>query len=80
MYCRGIGLIVMFLLQASLIMDCRRSAASTKSSGDRGSPCLSPLLQWNTLPGTPFSRTDDVPELMMSLIQEIHFISKPFSF
>jgi hypothetical protein len=31
---------------ALLITVCKRSAARTKRSGERGSPCLTPLLQW----------------------------------
>jgi len=59
------------------MMDWSKSAAKTKSRGERGSPCLTPLLQWKVLPGTPFNRTVDVPELRMELIPDHHFMSKP---
>lgn len=58
----------------------RRSAARTNTSGDNGSPCLTPHLQWNTFPGTPFSRTDDVPVWRMDFIQEVHLLPKPLCF
>lgn len=57
-------------------MDWSKSAAKTKSRGERGSPCLTPLLQWKVLPGTPFNRTADVPELRMESIQDLHFYAK----
>ena len=68
-----------FLLVALLMIDCKRSAASTNKSGDRGSPCLTPLLQRKTSPHTPFKITDEDPELRMALIQEIHLLPKPLA-
>jgi hypothetical protein len=62
---------------ALLMMDWSKSAAKTKSRGEGGSPCLTPLLQWNVLPGTPFNRTTDVPELRMESIQDLHYMPKP---
>ena len=63
--------------QASLITYCRSSAASTKSKGDKGSPCLTPLLQWNCFPGTPLSRMEEKPEEKITLIQFNHKSGKP---
>jgi hypothetical protein len=40
----------------------RISAANTNKSGDRGSPCLTPLLQVKFFPGTPFNKTEADPE------------------
>jgi hypothetical protein len=57
---------------ALLTVDCRRSATKTKGSGDNGSPYLTPLLQWNGLPGTPFRSTTNLPKFMIILIQIIH--------
>ena len=54
-----------------------RSAASTKRRGERGSPCLTPRLQWNVLPGTLFRSTTEVPLEKMLLIQCSHFSPKP---
>jgi len=45
--------------------------------GERGSPCLTPLLQWIVLPGTPLKRTEDVPEEKMSFIHFIQLGPKP---
>ena len=60
-------------------IDCSRSATSTKRRGERGSPCLAPLLQWTVLPGTPFRSTEEVPEERISLIHYIHLAPKPFA-
>jgi hypothetical protein len=46
-----------FMVYALFIIDCKRSAAKTKSKGDRGSPCLTPLLHLMGLPSTPFKST-----------------------
>lgn len=48
---------------ASLSMDWSKSAARTNMRGDRGSPCLTPFLHRNCLPGTPLSRTEEYPVL-----------------
>jgi hypothetical protein len=34
--------------------DCNTSAARTKRRGDKGSPCLTPLLHLKVAPGIPF--------------------------
>jgi hypothetical protein len=57
----------------------RRSAAITKSRGDSGSPCLTPLLQWKSFPGKPLSRIEDVPELKIWEIQVHHLSRKPLA-
>ena len=62
---------------ALLIIVCRRFAASTKRRGDRGSPYLSPLLQWKVFPGTPLRSTEEVPEFSMSWIHPTHLVPKP---
>jgi hypothetical protein len=49
-------------LKALLIADWSKSAAKTKIRGDKGSPCLTPILQKNYLLGTPFRRTADLPK------------------
>lgn len=58
-------------------MDWRRSAANTKTRGEWGSPCLTPILQWMFSPRTPFSRTEEVLELRIDFIQLIQFWPKP---
>jgi len=65
---------------ALLMIDCRRSTVNTNNKRERGSPCLTPLLQWKVLPGTLLRRTADVPELRMELLQSIHFCPKPLYF
>jgi hypothetical protein len=52
------------------MMHWRRFAARTNKSGDRGSPCLTPLWELIFFPGTPFSKTGVVGEL------KIHFLSR----
>ena len=52
---------------ALFIIDRRKSVAKTKS-GERGSPCLTLLLQWKVLPRTPFNSTEEVPEFKSSFI------------
>jgi hypothetical protein len=63
-----------------LTIDWRRSAVSTNSSGDSGSPCLTPLKQLNDFLWTPLSRTEELPVLRMLCIQLVHFSEKPFAF
>jgi hypothetical protein len=46
--------------------------------GDRGSPCLTPLLQWKTLPSTQLSKTDGVPEDKDISNPSDPFTRKPF--
>ena len=66
--------------KASLMAAWRRSAASTKMRGERGSPYRTPHLQWNCRPGVPLSSTDDLPEEKMHRIQLIHFSLNPMLF
>ena len=42
---KGMGTESRPLFLAAFIADCSKSAAKTKRSGERGSPCLTPLLQ-----------------------------------
>jgi hypothetical protein len=56
---------------SALMTDCSKSALKTKSKGDKGSPCLTSLLQRKGFPGIPFRSTDEEPEDKMALIQEI---------
>src|ERR1041385_7905180 len=67
-------------LSKSLTTDWRRSAARTKSRGDKGSPCLNPLLHLNCLPGMPFNRTDEDPVSNSCCTQILHFNGKPLCF
>jgi hypothetical protein len=62
-------------LYALLIADWSRSTARTKMNGEYGSPCLTPLLQKNHLPGTPFINTEDLPVLKIISIQSNHLSS-----
>jgi len=62
---------------ASLITNWRSSAARTKSKGDRGSPCLTPLLHLNYLPGVPFRRIKEKPDVKIMEIHSNHFSGKP---
>lgn len=62
---------------ALLIIVCRKSATRTKSSDDKGSPCLTHLLQWKRLPRTPFNNTPNVPELIIILIHFNHLGLNP---
>ena len=70
-YPNGIGGFRRPWLVALLITDCNKSAARTNSKGERGSPYLTPLLQWKTLPDTPLRRTEEVPELRIAFTQLI---------
>jgi hypothetical protein len=45
------------------MIDCSKSAAMTKRRGERGSPYLTPLLNLKGVPGTPFKRTEEEPEV-----------------
>ena len=45
------------------------SAAMTNRRGDKGSPCLTPLLHWNSFPGVPFKRIAEVPVSKILLTQ-----------
>lgn len=48
----------------------------TKRSGERGSACLTPLLQWNSFPKTSLRRIEDVPESRILLTQSHHMSLK----
>jgi hypothetical protein len=50
---------------ALLVMLWRRSAARTKRRGDRGSPCLTPLLHGKVELGKPLRRMEEVPDSRM---------------
>lgn len=65
---------------ALLIKFCSRSATRTNNKGESGSPCLTPLLQWNIFHGTPFKRTDEVPDWNIISIHCNHFDPKPLCF
>jgi hypothetical protein len=39
-----------------------RSIANTNNNGERGTPCLTPLLQCKVFHGTPFRRMESVPD------------------
>jgi hypothetical protein len=67
-YSKGMGRLSIFKSLTLFNKVCRKSAAKTKSKGDRGSPYPTPLLQWKILPGTLLRRIVDVPELKMDLI------------
>jgi hypothetical protein len=54
-----------------------KSVAKTNRSGDNGSPCRTPRLQWNFLPCTPLRMTDEFPDDKIVLIHEIHLLGKP---
>jgi len=64
-------------LQALFTIDCSRSTARTKRSGDRGSPCHTPLLRRKGLPSIPLRRTENSPDHRMILIQFTHFSGNP---
>lgn len=66
--------------QALLITVYKRSAAKTNNKGDSGSPCLTPLLHEKDFPGTPFKRTEEVPDLSMTLTHSIHLLGKALNF
>lgn len=65
---RGIGRFSRPCLFAMLVIDYKRSATNTNNRGDRGSPCLTLLLQWKTFPRVPFKSTEEVPVLKISFI------------
>lgn len=60
-------------------MLCKRSAARTNNKGERASPCLTPLLQWKSLPRTPFNRTAEVQVERVFLIHKHHLLGKPLA-
>jgi hypothetical protein len=53
------------------------SAANTKSRGERGSSCLTPLLHLKRFPGTPFSRTVVDLEFRILSIELIQISGRP---
>lgn len=62
---------------ALFIMHCNRFDAITKRSGERGSPCLTPLLHSKYVPGVPFSRIEDVHVSNILLTHWVHFSLNP---
>ena len=78
-FLRGIGSLKSPSNQAAFRRVWRKSAANTNKRGERRSPCLTPLMQWKTLPGTPFRRTAEVPVLKICCIHCSHFSGKHFA-
>ena len=76
---RGIGRFKIPLFLALFKMDWRRSAARTKRWDERGSPCLTPLLQCTVFPGIPLRRTLQVLEERIVLIQDSQVMPKPLA-
>jgi hypothetical protein len=64
-------------LKALFTILCKSSAPRTKRSGDKGSPCLTPLLQLKEVPGTPFNRTAELAEENTICTQLSHFCGNP---
>jgi hypothetical protein len=58
----------------------RKPAARIKIRGDKRSPYLTPILQWNVFPGTPFNRTEEIPKLKMHFIHLSQRTPKPLAF
>jgi len=58
----------------------RKSATRTKSKGDKGSPCLTPLLQVKLFPGIPLSSTAEEADPKIFLTQLIQVSEKPLNF
>ena len=57
-----------------------KSAASTKRSGERWSPCLTSLLQWKVFQVPHIVKTEDVPYLKIEFIQFYHVLPNPLTF
>src|SRR3954470_8103730 len=68
------------LARRSFTVDCNRSAARTNNRGERGSPCLTPLLHLNCFLGTPLRRTEEDPEDRNLATQFLHLKLKPLYF
>jgi hypothetical protein len=73
----AIGAWMMFGEAAWLIRTCNSSAASTKTRGDKGSPCLTPLLQLKNFPETPWRWTVVEAELRILVTQWIQLAGRP---
>ena len=73
----GIGAFSRFMEAALFTIIWSKSTAKTNRSGDNGSPCRTPRLHWNFLPGTPLRMTDEFPVDKIVLIHEIHLLGKP---
>ena len=73
----GIGAISRLEDAALLTSTCSNSAAITKSNGESGFPCRTPLLHLKNFPGTPFRSSADEPEPSMLMIQSTHLLGKP---
>ena len=66
--------------QALFMMDWSKSAARTNRRGERGSPCLTPLLHLKFFHGIPFRRTAELAVLRRFCIQLTHFSENPLCF
>ena len=55
----------------------RGSIAKMKRNGDKGQPCLTPLVTRNSSVGDPFNRIEALEPLKHSLIQLIHKVPNP---
>jgi hypothetical protein len=62
-----------------MIQHWRRSAAIAKRRGERGSPCLTPLLHLNSFPTVPFNQTEEVATPKISKTQCNHLSEKPLA-
>jgi hypothetical protein len=78
-HCRAKCLMRRPLFISTLTRDCRTSAAKIKSRGERGSPCLTPLLHWKEDPGMLFKRTYEVADSRSCLIQVHQVCQKPLA-
>jgi hypothetical protein len=75
-----IGLVNRPKEQALLTILCSNSAPRTKSNGESGSPCLTPLLHLKEFPGTPLSSTEECAEEKIICIHCSHFSGNPIHF
>lgn len=78
MWLNSIGRLIIPLSLAWLRIDWSISAARTKRRGERGTPCLTPLLQWTIFPGNPLRRTEEFLEFKTDLIHSIHLFPNPY--
>lgn len=62
---------------ALLIICCKSSAAITNNKGERGSPCLTPLLHLNSFLETPFKSTEEDAVVNNILIHLSHLCGNP---
>ena len=78
LYWREIGSFSRFCVLAWFTILCNKSEAKTYKRGDKGSPYLTPRLQWKTLPATPFKRTGEVLDEKNKLHPRKPSVSKSF--